>query len=82
MPIYHFRLRIHGRLLEEGGWLELADRDSALRKARKLACALLSFGDERVSWMDGVLVVECSDGSEPITVPLADAMAEASAPLH
>ncbi|GJD61753.1 hypothetical protein CS379_05280 [Methylobacterium frigidaeris] len=83
MPCYRFRLSIDGQVLEEGGWLELADRYAALEKAHQLAHALLTFGDGRVPWADGVLVVESSDGSEPFTVPIIDmAAGEVKATRH
>ncbi|WP_208642260.1 hypothetical protein [Methylobacterium terrae] len=52
-----FRPRIDGWILDEGGWLDPADRCATLEKARQPACARLSFADGRVPWADGVLVV-------------------------
>ena len=83
MPRYRFRLSIFDRLLDPGDWLELPDRDAAVKKARQIAQALLSVADQRVPWAEGVVVVECSDGSQLIALPIIDmAVAEVKATWH
>ncbi len=83
MPRYRFRLSIFESLLDPGNWLELPDRDAAVAKARQIAQALLSVADQRVPWVEGEVVVECSDGSQPIVLPIIDmAVGEAKATWH
>lgn len=72
MPRYRFTLSNFESLLDAGKWLELPDRDAAVEKARQIAQALLSVADQRVPWVEGVVVVECSDGSQPIILPILE----------
>lgn len=81
MPLYRFRLSIFGQLLDEVGALELADRDAASGKAGQLARALLSLADGSVPWTEGELVIECDDGSDPITVPISSFVASEAEPV-
>ncbi len=61
----------------------MPDRDTAVRKAHQIAQALLSVADQRVPWAEGMVVVECSDGSQPMTLPIVDiAVNEAKATWH
>ncbi len=76
-------LRIYGQLLDQGSWIDLADGRAALEKAHQLADALLNFGDSRVPWAEGELVVESSDGGDPVAVPITAAVTgDAKATRH
>jgi hypothetical protein len=81
MPLYSFRLSIFGQLLDKVGSLELADRDAAEGKAHQLARALLSLADSSLPWAEGELVVECGDGSDPITLPIGSLVASDAKPV-
>ncbi|WP_425463305.1 DUF6894 family protein [Methylobacterium terricola] len=72
MPHYRFRLKLYGQPLKDGAWLELENKQAALAKARQLAQAFLDFGDRSVPWTEAVVVVEDSDGSEVVHVPIGD----------
>ncbi|KMO40464.1 hypothetical protein VQ02_07450 [Methylobacterium variabile] len=74
MPRYHFRLRLHGQFLDHSECLELVGSEAAREKAHQVARALLELADSRIPWTEGVLVIESSDGCEPIILPIIDAL--------